>query len=139
MRIPALMLAGAAVALAWIDGAQAQSDHASVPVSQQVVSAVPAAAPTAQAAAKADAPEAAAPAERVAAADASASATSAEPAAADDPMVCRTQVETGTIGRKQKICMTRSEWEKHRQASRKYLRAINQSRSTQPGGESLGP
>lgn len=136
MRIPALMLVGAVLALARIDGAPAQSDQASVPVSQQ---AVPAAAPTAQAAAKADAPEAAAPAERVAAADAPAAAASAESAAADDPMVCRTQVETGTIGRRQKICMTRSEWEKHRQASRKYLRAINQSRSTQPGGESLGP
>jgi hypothetical protein len=136
MRISTLMLAGAVFALAQIDGAQAQSDHVSVPVSQQ---AVPDAAPTAQAAAKADAPEAAAPPERAASADAKASATSAESAAADDPMVCRTQVETGTIGRRQKICMTKSEWEQHRQASRKYLRAINQSRSTQPGGESLGP
>jgi uncharacterized protein (DUF2147 family) len=139
MRIPALTLAGAVIALAWIDGTQAQSDHASVPVPQQAVSADAAAVPTAQAAATAAASDAGAPAERVAAADAPASATRAEPSAADDPMVCRTHVETGTIGRKQKICMTKSQWEQHRQASRKYLKSINQSRSTQPGGESLGP
>jgi pyruvate/2-oxoglutarate dehydrogenase complex dihydrolipoamide acyltransferase (E2) component len=130
------MLAGAVIALAWIDGAQAQTGANPASLSQETAPAAPAAA---TAPAKAVAPEAAAPAERVAAADAPAAAASAESAAADDPMVCRTQVETGTIGRRQKICMTKSEWEKHRQASRKYLRSVNQSRSTQPGGESLGP
>jgi hypothetical protein len=85
------------------------------------------------------APESAAAAERVAAADAPAAASSAESAAADDPVVCRTYIETGTIGRRQKVCMTKSEWENHRQASKKFLKAVNQSRSTQPGGESLGP
>ncbi len=139
MRIPALMLAGAVLALARIDGVQAQTDGAPVPPVPVPQEAAPAAPPAAPAPAKAVAPEAAAPAERVAAADAPAAAASAESAAADDPMVCRTQVETGTIGRRQKICMTKSEWEKHRQASRKYLRSVNQSRSTQPGGESLGP
>jgi len=135
MRIPALLLAGAVFAFGPIDGIQAQSDGTPGPVSKENAATAPAAAP---APASAVAP-AAAPAERVAAADAPAKATSAEPVAAADEVVCRTQVETGTIGRRNKICMTRAEWEQHRQASRKYLRAINQSRSTQPGGESLGP
>jgi hypothetical protein len=140
MRIPALLLAGAVFAFGPIDGLQAQSDGTPGPVSKENAATenaatAPAAAP---APASAVAP-AAAPAERVAAADAPAKATSAEPVAAADQVVCRTQVETGTIGRRNKICMTRAEWEQHRQASRKYLRAINQSRSTQPGGESLGP
>jgi hypothetical protein len=135
MRIPALLLAGAVFAFGPIDRIQAQSDGTPGPVSKENAATAPTAAP---APASAVAP-AAAPAERVAAADAPAKATSAEPVAAADEVVCRTQVETGTIGRRNKICMTRSEWEQHRQASRKYLRAINQSRATQPGGESLGP
>jgi hypothetical protein len=150
MRIPALLLAGAVFAFGPIDGLQAQSDGTPGPVSKENAATENAAtenaatenAATAPAAAPAPASAvapAAAPAERVAAADAPAKATSAEPVAAADQVVCRTQVETGTIGRRNKICMTRAEWEQHRQASRKYLRAINQSRSTQPGGESLGP
>jgi hypothetical protein len=136
MRIPALLLAGAVFAFGPIDGVQAQNDGTPGPASKEDAATAPAAAP---APATAVASEAAAPAERVAAADATASATSAEQVAAADEVVCRTQVETGTIGRRNKICMTKREWEEHRQASRKYLRAINQSRSTQPGGESLGP
>jgi len=52
----------------------------------------------------------------------------------EDPIICRSQVETGTIGRKQKICMTRSQWEAQRQAARRFKRSVDQSRSTQPGG-----
>ena len=63
----------------------------------------------------------------------------AEPvAAADDPMVCRTHVETGTIGRRMKVCMKKSEWAAHTRATRKYLNNMQRSRSTQPGGEALG-
>lgn len=54
----------------------------------------------------------------------------------EDPIVCRSQVETGTIGRKQKICMTKSQWEAQRQAARRFKRSVDQSRSTQPGGGS---
>ena len=59
-------------------------------------------------------------------------------AEADDPIVCRTQLETGSRVRKNKICMTKSEWEAHRRAARRYKESIDRSRSTQPGGESLG-
>ena len=52
----------------------------------------------------------------------------------EDPIVCRSQVETGTIGRKQKVCMTKSQWEAQRQAARRFKRSVDQSRSTQPGG-----
>lgn len=59
-------------------------------------------------------------------------------AAADDPMVCRTHVETGTIGRRMKVCMKKSEWEAHTRATRKFMNTMQRSRSTQPGGEALG-
>lgn len=59
-------------------------------------------------------------------------------AAADDPMVCRTHVETGTIGRRMKVCMKKSEWAAHTRATRKFLNTMQRSRSTQPGGEALG-
>jgi hypothetical protein len=59
-------------------------------------------------------------------------------AAADDPMVCRTHVETGTIGRRMKVCMKKSEWAAHTRATRKYLNNMQRARSTQPGGEALG-
>lgn len=62
----------------------------------------------------------------------------AETVAADDPMICRTHVETGTIGRRMKVCMKRSEWAAHTRATRKYVGAMQRSRSTQPGGEALG-
>jgi hypothetical protein len=58
-------------------------------------------------------------------------------AAADDPITCKTQTETGSRVRKNKICMTQSEWEAHRKAARRYKEGIDRSRSTQPGGQSL--
>ncbi len=86
------------------------------------------AAPAAPTDAAAHAPAPAAPA--AAAAEAKPEVVAQE----DDPIVCRSQVETGTIGRKQKICMTKSQWEAQRQAARRFKRGIDQSRSTQPGG-----
>jgi hypothetical protein len=53
-------------------------------------------------------------------------------------MICRTELETGSRVRRNKVCMTKSEWEAHRQAARRYKENIDRSRSTQPGGESLG-
>lgn len=99
---------------------------------------------TPQAATEAVAPAGPAPAEvpaeaTTAAATALPSSAPTQPAAEQDPMVCRTQVETGTLGRRYKICMTKSQWEKHRLATRKFMNTINRSRATQPGGESLGP
>jgi hypothetical protein len=74
---------------------------------------------------------------RVAPTDSKASAPE-RTAAADDPMICRTELETGSRVRRNKVCMTKSEWEAHRQAARRYKENIDRSRSTQPGGESLG-
>jgi hypothetical protein len=96
----------------------AAATHAEVP-------AVPAAA--ADPAAHASAPVAPA----AAAAEAKPEAVAAND---EDPIICRSQVETGTIGRKQKICMTKSQWEAQRQAARRFKRSVDQSRSTQPGG-----
>lgn len=93
--------------------------------------------PAAPAAAADPAAHAAAPAAPAAAAAAAAEAKPETVAANDeDPIVCRSQVETGTIGRKQKICMTKSQWEAQRQAARRFKRSVDQSRSTQPGGGS---
>ena len=70
-------------------------------------------------------------------AEANAATPEAKPetvAADDDPVVCRSQVETGTMGRRQKICMTKSQWEAQRDAARRFKRSIDQSRGTQPCG-----
>jgi hypothetical protein len=62
-----------------------------------------------------------------------------QPAAAaeEDPLICRSRVETGTLGRKQKICMTKSQWLAQKEAARRYMKGINQSRAAQGGGETL--
>ena len=100
----------------------AAASHADVPAAPAAAAnpAAHAAAPAAPAAAAAEAKPEARP-ETVAAND-------------EDPIICRSQVETGTIGRKQKICMTKSQWEAQRQAARRFKRSVDQSRSTQPGG-----
>jgi hypothetical protein len=70
------------------------------------------------------------------AADAAAPDAKLAAAAEEDPVICRSRVETGTIGRKQKVCMTKSQWEAQRDAARRFKRSVDQSRSTQPGGGS---
>ena len=70
-------------------------------------------------------------------AEANAATPEAKPetvAAEDDPIICRSQVETGTMGRRQKVCMTKSQWQAHTDSARRFKRSIDQSRSTQPGG-----
>ena len=79
------------------------------------------------------------PATQTATQPASDSAPVAKPAApaetvAADPIVCKTQTETGSRVRRNKICMTQSEWEAQRQAARRYKENIDRSRSGQPGG-----
>lgn len=59
-------------------------------------------------------------------------------AAADDPVICRTEYETGSRVRKNKICMTKSQWDAHTQAARRFMHGIDQSRSTQPGNGNGG-
>ena len=69
--------------------------------------------------------------------------TEAQPLAAaeaeEDPVICRSRVETGTLGRKQKICMTKSQWTAQKDAARRYMKGINQSRAAQGGGQTLPP
>jgi hypothetical protein len=80
-------------------------------------------------------PAAAGTAEKPAAPNAAAPEAKPEQVASeDDPVVCRKQLETGTMGRWQKICMTKSQWDAQRDAARRFKRAVDQSRATQPGG-----
>ena len=52
-------------------------------------------------------------------------------AAAEDPVICRTETETNTFGRRNKICMTRSQWEEHRRAARGFMRNISRGSAAQ--------
>lgn len=136
MRVPRFLTAALLVSAWAAPGAYANNAGPAAPA--EAASAASAAAPAAAAApAQPAAPAVDAAAHPAAPADAATTAAEAKPeavAAEDDPIVCRSQVETGTIGRKQKICMTKSQWEAQRQAARRFKRGIDQSRSTQPGG-----
>jgi hypothetical protein len=62
----------------------------------------------------------------------------AAPAAAaaavdENPMICKRITETGTLGRKKKICMTAKQWEVQREAARGTMRRID------AGAGSAGP
>jgi hypothetical protein len=137
MRISAFLVTAACLAAWSIPGALADSAEASA------AAAVEPAAPATAAAAPA-APVAVHDTTHTPPAEGSAqkpgtdaaAATDARMAAAveEDPIVCRTRVETGTIGRKQKVCMTKSQWDAQREAARRFKRSVDQSRSTQPGG-----
>ena len=48
--------------------------------------------------------------------------TEATAAAADDPVICKSKTEPGTLGRRTKTCMPKSEWDKQREASRKAMK-----------------
>jgi hypothetical protein len=106
-------------------GAPAESAPSAIPAAP-MTDAVAAPAP-----AEAASPAAAAP-DRDEGAEAAAEAKAK--VAADDPVVCRTEAETGSRIRKNKICMKKSQWEAQREAARRYKQSIEQSRSTQPGG-----
>lgn len=158
MRIPAVLLTGLSLALLQPSLARAQGEaapadspgvQASSPAPETSLAGVPAAPEPSMASGSEPSP---APVPAAAGAqdagitvtlakvpDEEAGEQAGEPvAAADDPMVCRTHVETGTIGRRMKVCMKKSEWTAHTRATRKYLNTMQRSRSTQPGGEALG-
>jgi hypothetical protein len=78
----------------------------------------------------------AAPAAPVAAAPAAAPAAAV--AAAEDPMICKKITETGTLGRKKKLCMTASQWEEHRKNARGVMRSIDSGAGAQNSGVSGG-
>ena len=107
-----ILVFGLSVSLAGIATAtEAVQPSAAVPPAQEVAAPVHAPAATGVVApAAAAAP--AAPAATVAAVDA-------------DPMVCKKLTETGTLGRKKKLCMPASEWEENRKNARGVMGRIN--------------
>lgn len=140
MRIPVFLATATCLAVWSIPGALADSSGASTAAPIQPVAPV---APTAAAAPVAPVavhdtthtPPSEGSAQKPAA-DAAAPDAKLAAAAEEDPVICRSRVETGTIGRKQKVCMTKSQWEAQRDAARRFKRSVDQSRSTQPGGGS---
>jgi hypothetical protein len=52
----------------------------------------------------------------------------------EDPIVCKKTTETGTLGRKKKVCMTASEWEQRRNAAREFMRRIYSGAGAQQNG-----
>jgi len=81
----------------------------------------PASTPAAPAAAQAE------PATRVAEA-------TAEERAEEDRIICKKSTETGTLGRKKKVCMPASQWEAHREAARTIMRNVGTGVATQNSG-----
>ena len=137
IRNDLILVVGLSVSLAGIATAtEPAQPSAAVPPAQEVT--VPVQAPVAAAVVAPAAP--AAPATPVAAAPASApAAPAATVAAADaDPMVCKKITETGTLGRKKKLCMPASEWEQHRKSARGLMNGINSKAGAQNSGVSGG-
>jgi hypothetical protein len=56
----------------------------------------------------------------------------------EDPMVCKKITETGTLGRRKKLCMTASQWEEHRKSARGLMNGINSKAGAQNSGVSGG-
>jgi hypothetical protein len=60
-------------------------------------------------------------------------------AAEEDPMVCKKITETGTLGRRKKLCMTASQWDEQRKNARGIMRGIDSGAGAQgPGGVPAG-
>jgi hypothetical protein len=53
-------------------------------------------------------------------------------------MVCKKITETGTLGRKRKVCMPASEWEQHRKNARGVMQGINSAAGAQNSGVAGG-
>ena len=51
-----------------------------------------------------------------------------------DRVICKKVTETGTLGRKKKLCMTAEQWDAHRQAARSTMRGIDNAAGTQDSG-----
>jgi len=121
-----ILVVGLSVLLAGIATAtEPAQPSAAVPPVPEVT--VPVEAPVAAGVVAPAAP--AAPATPVAAAPAAAVAPvapAATVAAVDEnPMICKKTVETGTLGRKKKVCMTAKQWEVQREAARGTMRRID--------------
>ena len=141
IRNDLILVVGLSVSLAGIATAtEPAQPSTAVPPAQEVT--VPVQAPVAAGVVAPAAP--AAPATPVAAAPAAAAAAApAAPAATvaavdADPMVCKKITETGTLGRKKKLCMPASEWEQHRKSARGLMNGINSKAGAQNSGVSGG-
>jgi len=130
-----ILLTGLCVSFALTECALAED---AAPSAQADVAAQSATTPAQAHDATAPAPAVAPAAQAVPAAQA-AVPTPAEQVAKADPVVCRSETATGSLGRRIKICMTKSEWDKQRQAAKGYQRSVNRASSTGVGGESLQP
>lgn len=135
MRNDLILVFGLSVSLAGIATAtEAVQPPAAVPPAQQTPAPVHAPAATGVVA-----PAVSAPAAAVAPAAAATPVAPAAPAATvaaaeEDPMVCKKITETGTLGRRKKLCMTASQWEEHRKAARGVMRGIDSAAGAQNSG-----
>ncbi len=68
-----------------------------------------------------------------------AAATPQDTAAAkgEGKLICQRYDATASRVRKEKVCMTAEQWKAHSEDAEGYARSIQNSGSTQPGGESL--
>jgi hypothetical protein len=134
MRKALILLASSCVALGMVQNSSATD---ATPVPESTPAATSSTAGVAAPAAHTPAPSAPAAAQTKVA---EATTAGAKPAGAeaegvaDDPVICRTEYQTGSRVRKNKICMTQSQWEAHTQAARRFMHGIDQSRAViQPG------
>ena len=127
IRNDLVLVFGLSVSLAGIATAtEAVQPPAAVPPAQQAAAPVQAPVAAGVVAPAASAAHAAAAAPAAPAAPAAAAAPAATVAAVDaDPMVCKKLTETGTLGRKKKVCMTASQWEENRKNARGVMGRIN--------------
>lgn len=132
IRNDLILVLGLSVSLAGIATAtDAVQPPAAIPPAQEA--AAPAHVPAATGVVAPAAPAAPAAAAVPAAAAAPAAPAAAVAAADEDPMVCKKITETGTLGRKKKLCMTASQWEEHRKNARGVMRSIDAGAGAQPG------
>ena len=142
MRNDLILVFGLSVSLAGIATAtEAVQPPAAVPPAQEAAAPVhaPAAtgvvAPAAPVAAAAPAGQPAAAAAPAAPAAPAATVAAADAAADEDPMVCKKITETGTLGRRKKVCMTASQWDEQRKNARGIMRGIDSGAGAQgPAG-----
>ncbi len=56
-------------------------------------------------------------------------------AAADDPVICKSKTDPGTLSRRTKTCMRKSEWDKQREANRRAMQEAFRNSYGAAGGD----
>ena len=69
------------------------------------------------------------------AAPAQASGGTSEASADQEELVCKKVLETGSLVRKTKVCLTRAQWEKQARGHSQYGRDLQDALSTRPCGD----